>query len=185
MFRSEREKTLEAMLFASPESMPLEKIAESLGCDIPMTRSMLDYMAETYKKNNSGIQIYEVDGAYRMGTNPAYYPAVQRLLQKKAQYMLSQPTLEVLAIIAFKQPITRIGIEEIRGINCDRSVNRLVECGLIKEAGRLDAPGRPMLFETTEEFLLFYGIKNLDQLLDVAKLVAPQDPRQLTLDDVY
>jgi len=162
---TERERMLEAMLFASPESVPLEKLAEALDCDIPMTRNLLNRMAETYAKEASGIQLQEVDGAYRLCTNPLYYPAVQRLLQRKARNALSQATLETMAIIAFRQPVTRGVIEGIRGVNSDYSVNKLVECGLVTEVGRLDAPGRPILFGTSEEFLLFYGIKNVEELL--------------------
>jgi len=165
MFITKHEKMLEAMLFASPESVPLEKLAESLGCDIPLTRNLLARMVETYAKNESGIQLREVDGAYRLCTNPVYYPEVQRLLQKKSRNVLSQTMLETLAIIAFKQPVTRGAIEDIRGVNSDYAVNKLLEHGLIMEMGRLDAPGRPLLFGTSEEFLLFYGLRNVEELL--------------------
>jgi len=169
---TEREKMLEAMLFASPESVPLEKLAEALDCDIPMTRNLLERIAETYIKNASGIQLQEVDGAYRLCTNPAYYPAVQRLLQRKTRSVLSPATLETMAIIAFKQPVTKGVIEGIRGVNSDYSVNKLVECGLVTEMGRLDAPGRPILFGTSEEFLLYYGLKNVGELM---QLLTPVD----------
>jgi len=172
---TEREKMLEAMLFASPESVPLEKLAEVLGCDIPMTRNLLSCMAETYEKEASGIQLQEVDGAYRLCTNPMYYPEVQQLLQRKARTAFSQATLETMAIIAFKQPVTKSVIEGIRGVNSDYSVNKLVECGLVTEVGRLDAPGRPILFGTSEEFLLFYGIKNVDELLGLLEPVKLED----------
>ena len=162
---SEREKMLEAMLFASPESVPLEKLAEALDCDIPMTRNLLDRMAQTYADSAAGIQLSELDGAYRLCTNPIYYPEVQRLLQRKARNAFSQSVLETMAIIAFKQPVTKAAIEGIRGVNSDYSVNKLVECGLVTEMGRLDAPGRPILFGTSEDFLLFYGLKNVDELL--------------------
>ena len=162
---TEREKTLEAMLFASGESVPLEKLAEALGCDIPLTRNLLAKMAETYKNNNAGIMLREIDEAYLLCTNPEYYPAVQRLLRIKPRRALSQTVLETLAIIAFKQPVTKAVIESIRGVNCDHGVNKLLEYGLIIEKGRLDAPGRPILFGTSEEFLLYYGLKNIDELI--------------------
>jgi len=177
---TEREKMLEAMLFASPESVPLEKLAEALDCDVPMTRNLLERMAETYIQNASGIQLQEVDGAYRLCTNPIYYPEVQRLLQRKARTAFSQSVLETLAIIAFKQPVTKGVIEEIRGVNSDYSVNKLVECGLVTEMGRLDAPGRPILFGTSEEFLLFYGIKNVEALLG---LLEPVNLEEADIDD--
>ena len=173
---SEREKTLEAMLFASPESVPLEKLADALGCDIPLTRNLLNRMAEAYAKNASGIQLHEVDGAYRLCTNPAYYPAVQRLLQRKTRNAFTQAMLEVLSIIAFKQPITKGAIEEIRGISSDYHVNRLVEVGMVAEKGRLDAPYKPILFGTSEDFLLFYGLKTVEELLEMcANIEIPED----------
>jgi len=162
---TEREKALEAMLFASPESVPLDRLAEALNCDIPLVRNLLSRMMETYKKEESGIQLHEVDGAYRLCTNPVYYPAVQKLLQKKQRNVFSQAALETLSIIAFKQPVTRGVIESIRGVNSDHSVNRLIEYGLVTEVGRLDAPGRPLLFGTSEDFLLFYGLNSIEQLL--------------------
>ena len=167
---TELEKTLEAMLFASPESVPLEKLAEALDCEIPIVRNLLARMEETYAQNNSGIQLREVDGAYRLCTNPVYYPAVQRLLQKKPRNTLSQSMLETLAVIAFKQPVTRGAIEGIRGVNSDYAVNKLLEHGLVMELGRLDAPGRPLLFGTSEEFLLFYGLRSIDELLEINAL---------------
>ena len=162
---TEREKTLEAVLFASPESVPLDKLAECIDCDIPLTRNLLNRMIETYVKDESGIQLQEVDGSYRLCTNPAYFPAVQKLLQRKQRNVFTQATLETLSIIAFKQPVTKGAIEGIRGVNSDHMVNRLVEWGLVIEMGRLDAPGRPILFGTSEDFLLFYGLKDVGELL--------------------
>jgi len=159
------EKKLEAMLFASGESVPLARLAEALECDIPMTRNLLQKMAETYKKNNSGIILREVDESYLLCTNPDYYPSVQKLLKLKPRRALTPSVLETLSIIVFKQPVTKAVIEQIRGVNSDHGVNKLVEYGLIEEKGRLDAPGRPMLFGTSEKFLIHYGLKNLDELI--------------------
>jgi len=157
---------LEAMLFASPDSVPLAKLAEALGCDVPLTRNLLSRMAETYAANQSGIQLQEVNDAYCLCTNPIYYAPVERLLKLKPRRGLTQTLLETLAIIAYKQPITKAIIEDIRGVNADHAVNRLMEYGLIMEKGRLDAPGRPILFGTSEEFLLHYGLKNVEELLE-------------------
>jgi segregation and condensation protein B len=161
---SEKEKMLEAMLFASPESVPLAKLAEALGTDIPVTRELLTHLGEIYTREQSGIQLAEADDCFRLCTNPLYYPCVQRLLQLRPRRPLSQALLETLAVIVFKQPVTKGVIEEIRGVNCDHGVNRLVEYGLVEEKGRLDAPGRPILFGTGEEFLIHYGIKNIEEL---------------------
>jgi len=182
--KNQHQKILEAMLFASPESVPLEQLAEALGTDMPLTRSLLTHLAEIYMAESSGIQLQEVDGAYRLCTNPVYYPAIQRLLQKKPKPALSQALLETLSIITFKQPVTRGVIEEIRGLNSDKAINKLLEHGLIIELGRLDAPGRPTLFGTSEEFLLFYGLKNVEELLDACPAEPPKPSAEDLLLDV-
>jgi segregation and condensation protein B len=163
--KSEREKMLEAMLFASGESVPVNKLADALGADIPLTRSLLSHMADTYAKEGAGIQLREVGDNYCLCTNPHYFPAIQRLLKTKPRRALTQTVLETLAIIAFKQPVTKAVIENIRGVNCDHGVNKLLEYGLIEEKGRLDAPGKPILFGTSEEFLLFYGLRSVEDLV--------------------
>ena len=178
---NEREKIIEAMLFASGESLHVSKIAEALECDIPLARILLENMADTYANENAGIQIRETDDCFRLCTNPNYYPAIQKLLHTKPRREVSQAMLEILAIVAFKQPVTRSVIENIRGINCDRGVNKLLEMGLICEKGRLDAPGRPILFGTSEEFLLFYGLRNVDDLITRAGRAANFEELSRTL----
>jgi len=170
---TEREKMLEAMLFASGESVPVTRLAEALGCDIPLTRNLLSKMADTYAQEGAGIQLREVDDSFCLCTNPVFYPTIQRLLKMKTRRALSQTVLETLAIIAFKQPVTKAVIENIRGVNCDHGVNKLLEYGLIAEKGRLDAPGRPILFGTSEEFLLFYGLRSVEELLDSSGNITP------------
>jgi len=162
--KSEREKMLEAMLFASGESVSVDKLAGAIGCDIPLTRNLLARMADTYRKDDGGILLSEAEDSFRLTTNPKYYSAIERLLKLKPRRPLSQAMLETLAIVAFKQPVTRAVIEGIRGVNCDHSVNKLLEYGLVTEVGRLDAPGRPIVFGTTEDFLLFYGFGNVEEL---------------------
>ena len=161
---NEREKMLEAMLFASGESVPIEKLANALGCDIALTRSLLLHMSEVYTRDNSAIQLREVDDSYKLCTNPVYHQAIEKLVKNKPRRALSQTQLETLAIIAFRQPVTKPVIESIRGVNCDHTVSKLVEYGLVQEKGRLDGPGRPILFGTTEEFLLFYGLSSVEDL---------------------
>jgi segregation and condensation protein B len=167
---SEKEKMLEAMLFASPESVPLPKLAEALGCDIPVTRGLLAHMGEVYAREQSGILLHEAEDTFRLCTNPIYYPGVQRLLQLRPKKPLSQALLETLAIIVFKQPVTKGLVEEIRGVNADHTVNKLIEYGLVEEKGRLDAPGRPILFGTSEAFLLHYGLKSAEELIPAVPL---------------
>ena len=161
---NEREKMLEAMLFASGESVHVSKLASALGLDITQTRSLLIHMSEVYRGENSAIQLREADDSFKLCTNPAYHQAIERLVKQKPRKALSQSQLETLAIITFKQPVTRPVIESIRGVNSDHAVNKLIEFGLVCEMGRLDAPGRPILFGTTEEFLLFYGLSSVSDL---------------------
>ena len=170
---NEREKMLEAMLFASGESVPVAKLADALGLDIPQTRGLLLHMSEVYARDNSALQIREVNDSYKLCTNPEYHHAVERLLKHKPRRTLSQAQLETLAIIAFKQPVTKPVIESIRGVNCDHAVNKLIEYGLVSETGRLDGPGRPILFGTTEEFLLFYGLSSVNDLKLFTKTPMP------------
>ena len=176
-----QEKMLEAMLFASPDSVPLANLAEALGCDIPLTRNLLTRMSETYAKNQSGIQLQAIDDSYRLCTNPIYYQSIERLLKLKPRRALTQSLLETLAIIAYKQPVTKAIIEDIRGVNADHAVNKLMEYGLITEKGRLDAPGRPILFGTSDEFLLYYGLRTVEELL--AANSGEHQMVQLTLQD--
>jgi len=176
---TDKEKTIEAMLFASPGSVSLANIAEALGCDIPITRNLLVRMAEAYAQDQSGIQLQEIDDTYRLCTIPIYYAAIERLLKLKPRRALSQTLLETLAIIAYKQPVTKAIIEDIRGVNADHAVNKLMEYGLITEKGRLEAPGRPILFGTSDEFLLHYGLKSVQELL----ANSGGEMEQLTLND--
>jgi segregation and condensation protein B len=164
--QTRQEKILEALLFASGESLPLSKLAAAIECDIPLTRNLLTRMAETYSVQKAGIQLLEADESYRLCTNPAYYEYVQRMLNLPGRKPLTQTLLETLSIIAYKQPVTKAVIEEIRGVNADHAVNRLLEYGLVIEKGRLEAPGRPILFGTSEDFLRIYGLKNVAQLTD-------------------
>jgi len=180
---TEKEKMLEAMLFASPESVPLAKLAEALGAEIPATRELLAHMHEVYAREQSGIQLAEADGHFRLCTNPLYYPCVQRLLQLRPRRPLSQALLETLAVIAFKQPVTKGVIEEIRGVSSDHSVNRLVEYGLVEERGRLEAPGRPVLFGTSEDFLMFYGLKSVDEFISNGEMLQRESKESTAAND--
>lgn len=162
--RVEQEKILEALLFASGESVPVARLADAIGSEIPATRELLTHMADNYANEGAGLQLIELDDAFQLCTNPAYYEYVRKLLQAPTRKPLTQPLLETLSIIAYKQPVTKAVIEEIRGVNADHAVNRLMEYGLVVERGRLDAPGKPLLFGTSEDFLRFYGLRNLDEL---------------------
>ncbi|MCL2015883.1 MAG: SMC-Scp complex subunit ScpB [Defluviitaleaceae bacterium] len=164
-FSLEQQKILEAVLFAAGAPVELARLAEVLGCNLPVARNLLANMAEQYIAEESPIQLMEHDDAFQLCTNPKYYPQIARLLPTASKPTLTQPLLETLAIIAYKQPATKSIIEEIRGVNADHAVNKLLEYNLIIELGRLDSPGKPIIFGTSEAFLRFFGFRNVEDFL--------------------
>jgi segregation and condensation protein B len=121
-------------------------------------------MQQHYEDASIGVRIIELDGAYQMCTKPEMYEYLIRIAKQPKKRVLTDVLLETLSIIAYKQPVTRAEIEKIRGVSSDHAVNKLVEYGLVRELGRLDAPGRPLLFGTTEEFLRSFGVQSVDEL---------------------
>ena len=164
MILTEIQAIIESLLFVAGEAIPLEKISEVIEHDRRTTKNILYRMQEEHEKQGKGLQIIELDGAFQMCTKPQYFEYIQKLYQAPQKFILTQALLETLAIIAYKQPVTKIQIADLRGVNCDHVVNRLMEYGLICEVGRLEAPGRPLLFGTTEEFLRYFGFRSLDEL---------------------
>ena len=121
-------------------------------------------MKQRYEKENRGITLIELEESVQLCTKPQMYEYLVKVAKTPKKFVLTDTLLETLSIIAYKQPVTRLEIEKIRGVSCDHAVNRLLEFNLITEVGRLDAPGRPLLFGTTEEFLRSFGVKSLDDL---------------------
>ncbi|MCR5666990.1 MAG: SMC-Scp complex subunit ScpB [Eubacterium sp.] len=155
---------LEAILFTMGESVELSKLAQALEIDKNEVKQYLDELTKKYESMDSGVQLIELDGAYQMCTKPEMYEYLIKIAKLPRKYVLTDVQLETLSIIAYKQPITKAEIENIRGVSSDHVVNRLVEYNLVCELGRLDAPGRPMLFGTTEEFLRSFGVHSLEEL---------------------
>ena len=158
------EAAIEAILFTMGESVEAEKIAVAIEHDVDTTVRIIHNMMDKYENEDRGIKIIELEGSFQLFTNEEYYDNLIRICSQPRRYTLTDAALETLSIIAYKQPVTKIEIEKIRGVNSDRSVNKLVELELVKEVGRLDAPGRPMLFGTTEEFLRTFGVGSIDEL---------------------
>ena len=158
------EAVIEAILFTMGESVELEKIAAALELDKKETKEIIERMMRHYEDDSIGIQIIELDGAYQMCTKSEMYEYLIRVAKQPKKHALTDVLLETLSIIAYKQPITKVEIEKIRGVSCDHAVNKLVEYNLVCELGRLDAPGRPLLFGTTEEFLRSFGVQSIDEL---------------------
>lgn len=159
---NEMEGAIEAILFAAGDEVSLKDIAAALEQDEKTTKAVMENLMDKYSGENRGIAIIRVEDSYQMCTRDQYYDYVKRLFQSPVKRTLSQPMLETLAIIAYKQPVTKGTIEEIRGVNADRAVNKLVEFGLVEEKGRLSVPGRPILFGITDEFLKYFGYESIE-----------------------
>ena len=127
-------------------------------------RSQISEMMEEWNNSDRGVAIMELDGAYQMCTKAEMYEYLIKIAKQPKQRVLTDVLLETLSIVAYKQPVTKAEIEKIRGVSCDHAVSKLVEYNLICELGRLDAPGRPLLFGTTEEFLRSFGVNSIDNL---------------------
>ncbi len=164
MERKEARAVLEAILFTMGESVEVDRLAAVIEEDSKATRDILLEMKTEYDRENRGITLMELEDSFQMCTRNTMYEYLIKIAKTPRKYVLTDALLETLSIIAYKQPITRLEIEKIRGVNCDHTVNRLIEFGLIGEVGRMDAPGRPLLFGTTEEFLRSFGVKSLDEL---------------------
>lgn len=155
---------IEAILFTLGDSVELEKIAAAIGHDEETTRKIIHNMMDQYDAENRGIRIIELNNAFQMCTKKEMYEYLIRVAKQPKRYVLTDVLLETLSIIAYKQPVTKLEIEKIRGVKSDHAVNKLVEYGLVEETGRMDAPGRPLLFGTTEEFLRRFSVQSLDEL---------------------
>lgn len=162
------EAALEAMLFASGESVPVKRLAEVLGLSESKTAKLLEELKKKYDNDDTkGIRLVKLEDSYQLSSKKEYYEQIRDLTERKRRASLSNAGLEVLSIVAYNQPITRSTIEFIRGVNSDGALNNLISAGLVEEVGRLDAPGRPMLFGTSEEFLRCFDLSSLSDLPDI------------------
>lgn len=159
---------IEAILFTMGNSVELSRIAATIEEDEDTTREIIRRMIQQYDEEDRGIQIIELDDSYQMCTKKEMYEYLIKIAKQPKRCILSEVQLETLSIVAYKQPISRLEIEKIRGVKSDYAVNKLVEYGLIEECGRLDVPGHPIVFGTTEEFLRRFSIQNLDELPSLA-----------------
>lgn len=155
---------IESLLFVTGEPLPLKDISAYLELDEKKVVDILEEMAKAYSDESRGISLISINGAYQFVTKQENSHYIQKLLKKNRKQSLSQASIESLAIIAYKQPITRIDIDEIRGVKSESALQKLSEKGLIKEVGRLEVPGRPILYGTTDEFLRQFGLKTLKEL---------------------
>ena len=165
----------EAVLFAAAEPIEHTRLSIVLGTDSEVTLEILDILKERYEKEDSGLCLLKLGSKYQICSKKEYINEVRAVLDLKRNTPLSQAAFEVLAIIAYNQPITKPYIEQIRGVDCFYGVNSLVEKGLLEEKGRLDAPGRPILYGTTMEFLRIFGISELGDLPTLPKMKTPEE----------
>jgi len=163
LFPINLEGALEALLFVSPEPLSLKKIAQVLELSLEEAKEIVLRLQEKLEQDQRGIMLHFSGEEVWLTTRPDFSVYIERLFKPPAQH-LTQATLETLAIIAYKQPVTKTEIELIRGVKADSSIATLLEKGLIEEAGRKDAPGRPIIYRTTAKFLEFFGLKSLDEL---------------------
>ena len=164
MERQKAEAVIEAILFTMGDSVEIDKLATVIEENVKTTKKILSEMKEKYEQDNRGNSLIELDGSVQLCTKNDLYEYLIKIAKVPRKFTLTDTLLETLSIVAYKQPVTRLEIERVRGVSCDHAVNRLVEYDLIKEVGRLDAPGRPLLFGTTEQFLRSFGLKSLEEL---------------------
>ena len=158
------ESIIEGILFAMGDSVEPAKIAAALEKPEEDVIKILDELAARYETEGRGVRLTKLDGAYQMCTSPDIYEYLIRIAKQPKKAVLTETLLETLSIIAYKQPVTKAEIEKIRGVSSDHAVNKLVEYELVAEVGRMEAPGRPILFGTTENFLRHFGLDSVDSL---------------------
>ncbi len=160
----EIEKTIEAILFAAGDPVSVDRLSQVLEVEPETVERIAMNLMDSYSFDKRGIRLIRLENSYQMCSNPQYSDAVRQVLETRKASQLSAPLLEVLSIIAYRQPVTRAYIEQVRGVDSSYSVATLVEKGLITEAGRLDVPGRPILYRTTKDFLRAFGLSSVDEL---------------------
>ena len=155
---------IEAILFVAGEAVPIKELARALQTGEKEIREAIDALRDEYDYEQRGFLLKRFGDHVQLATRPVYSGDVVRLLQPVQQQSLSQAAMETLAVVAYKQPVTRAEVEQIRGVKCDYSLQSLMMKGLIREAGRKDTIGRPILFCTTDEFLSHFGLEDLNGL---------------------
>lgn len=156
--------SIESVLFYWADPMDVESLAKLFELKEKDVEELLNYMEEKYSQDSSGIELKKINKSYQLVTKKDYSPYIEKLTTKHTSKSLSSPLMEILSIIAYKQPLTRIEVDNIRGINSSSGIASLLERNLIKELGRLDQIGKPIIYGTTEEFLRVFGLKSIKDL---------------------
>ena len=160
----QEENIIEAILFTMGNSVELRQLALAIDADETIARAAVERLKQRYEEEDRAMQIIELESSYQMCTKAKYYESLIRVAKTPKKQVLTEAILETLSIVAYRQPVTKSQIDKIRGVASDYSLNKLIEYGLVYEAARLDAPGRPALFATTEEFLRRFGVVSVSEL---------------------
>ena len=175
---------IEALLFVSGEPLSLRDLAINLEVTPKYLEEIISELSLEYEISNRGIKLININGSYQLVTKNEYSDYIQKLLKKNKRQSLSQASLESLSIIAYKQPITRVDIDEIRGVKSESAIQKLLERDLVEEVGRLDVPGRPILYGTTNEFLRQFGLTSIKELpsLEFFEVAVTEDSEEYNND---
>lgn len=170
---------IEAIMFACGEPITVDKLSKASGIDADTTAKLVSQLERRYNVQGSGLKVIRLENAYQITTRTEYAPYIKAALENSRQTPLSQAAMECLAVIAYNQPVTKGFVEQVRGIDSSSVVNTLAERGLIEEAGRLELPGRPIAYRTTDAFLRCFGLRSIKELPPL-----PTEEGQLSLDEM-
>ena len=174
--------SVEALIFASGEPLETDRICEILGVTAEEVVAAVAELNNGYEKSDGALRIIKLNDSYQFATESRHAQEIRKMLEIQRNTPLSPAAFEVLAVVAYNQPVTRAFIEQVRGVDCSGVVSSLVEKGLIEERGRLELPGRPLIYGTTDSFLRCFGIESLDDLPELPKK-ATEEQEQLTGED--
>ncbi len=170
MERAKQEAVIEAVLFSMGESVSVSRLAELVEAKPSEVKKIVYDMKAKMDAEDRGLTITELEDSFQMCSKAEMYEYLIDFTKNDRKYTLTDTVLETLSIVAYKQPVTRADIEKIRGVDCSHAINKLMELDLIKELGRMDAPGRPILFGTTEQFLRSFGVKSIEDLPELSQV---------------
>ena len=183
MEQSKIKGILEAILFAAGREVKIKEIMSAMEISEEEAMTAIETLRKEYEKEDRGFNIIKINEAYQICTKKDYYEYIYPIFDKRAKPSLSQAALETLAIIAYNPRITRAEIESIRGVNSDGTIYKLLDYNLIEDAGKLDAPGKPMTYKVSNEFFRMFGISGLDELPDLPRYKLDEN-RQIVIDDI-
>ena len=185
MITSRKKAEMEAILFAAGDMVKASELATALELPLDEVKTLAEELQQEYRNAKRGVQLLEIADGYQISTAPECYPAVRKLLEPRRRQGLSGASLEALSIVAYNQPVTKSTVEFIRGVDCTYVMNKLLERGFIEEAGRLDAPGKPILYQTTVEFLRTFGLKSLEELPELENPLIADELEEDTASDSF